>query len=138
MENNVQLPDEYDSIYNDLEPLWGVSPEDLQKIQAEWFEQEYRFSVVIGKENGQPLRILNNSMVEHKLEAHLDSILERIKFLEPVDNLLPDFKAVITPMDSPTSAANWEHKEILLEAARMGVCTLSLPTMYSLTHFLIL
>lgn len=125
MEHDVKLPDEYDSIHDDLEPFWGVSPEDLQKIQSDWFEREYRYSVIFGKENGQPLRILNNSMVEHKKEVHLESIMERLRFLEPVDDLLPDFKAIITPMDSPSSPAGWEHKQILLEAAKMGTCQLA-------------
>ncbi|KIM52545.1 hypothetical protein SCLCIDRAFT_60830, partial [Scleroderma citrinum Foug A] len=29
VEHNVQLPDEYDEIYYDLEPFWGVDPEDM-------------------------------------------------------------------------------------------------------------
>lgn len=33
--HKVQLPDEYDRIMQDIEPLWGYPPEYLQKRQAE-------------------------------------------------------------------------------------------------------
>ena len=35
VENNVQLPDEYDQIYNDLESFWGIEPSGLIQIQKE-------------------------------------------------------------------------------------------------------
>ena len=117
VKNDVKLPDEYDSIHHDLEPFWGVSPEDLQKIRDEWYEKEYRYTVLFGKENGQPLQILSNRMSEQKLDIHTESILERLRFLDPVDDLLPDFKAIITPSDSTSAPASWEHKAMLLEAA---------------------
>jgi hypothetical protein len=34
-ENDVKLPDEYDQIYNDIEPFWGIEPVDLIKIHGE-------------------------------------------------------------------------------------------------------
>lgn len=32
--HKVQLPDEYDRIHDDLEPLWGVDPTVLRSLQA--------------------------------------------------------------------------------------------------------
>jgi hypothetical protein len=34
-EDQVQLSDEYDQIYDDLEPYWGMNPTDLQLIQRD-------------------------------------------------------------------------------------------------------
>ena len=42
MEHKVQLPDEYDRIYHDIEPFWGVSPEELGKGQVEREKQVVR------------------------------------------------------------------------------------------------
>ena len=122
VENDVKLPDEYDSIYHDLEPFWGINPVDLRTILDDWYDKEYPYTVLFGKENGQPLQIFNNSMLEQKLEVHTESVMERLKILDPVDKYLPDFKAVISPMDSPTAAVVWEHKAMPLEAAQAGNC----------------
>lgn len=121
MEHNVKLPDEYDNIYADLEPFWGIHPSDLAHIQERWVSRKHHIVSIIGKREGGPLTVLNASSTRNEgLEGR---IKQKLQLLEPVQHLLPDFEATMDPMDNPATVARWEAKEMLLKAARSGTCT---------------
>ena len=43
--HNVQLPDEYDFLHQNLEIFWGVSPTLLEQRRREWAETPGTFSI---------------------------------------------------------------------------------------------
>ncbi|KAG6841033.1 hypothetical protein C0991_002495 [Blastosporella zonata] len=118
-DNNVQLPDEYDQIYRDLEPFWGYDPVDLQHIQN---EQEFHTdSFTLGLNDADELDVLRmsfasseNNYNSYNLLGGARSIME---ILKDVEKDLPRFRAVIWPHDSPALISDYDVKKMALDAA---------------------
>lgn len=125
-EHQVQLPDEYDQIYDDLEPYWGMNPTDLQGIQRDW--EAHADSYTVGKDaQDDPLVMLNytlpgNAGVKHELAEGAFQIME---LLEDVEKHIPPFRAVFSPHDNPNLPTDFELREMALDAAASGRCALS-------------
>ncbi|KAF8629521.1 hypothetical protein AX17_005647 [Amanita inopinata Kibby_2008] len=119
--HDVQLPDEYDQIYNDLEPFWGMDPNDLQVIQRDW--EGHADSYTIGKDNPEDsIKLVNytlpgNEKVRFDLAGGAFQIME---LLEEVEKSIPPFRAVFSPHDNPNLFTDYELKQMALEAARTG------------------
>ncbi|KAF9041387.1 glycosyl transferase family 90-domain-containing protein [Panaeolus papilionaceus] len=120
-ENGVLLPDEYDLIHNDLEPFWGISPEDLLEVQA---RQETIPDVFILEKNATHDTDFAGAaystpylVQERALLRGLDEILD---LLDPVENMLPHFRAIFSPHDNPNLLSDYNVKEMFLAAARQG------------------
>lgn len=58
--HNVQLPDEYDQIWSDLEPFWGMDPVDLNRLQLQ--HEGHIDSFTLGKNEGESIKLLNVSV----------------------------------------------------------------------------
>ncbi|KAG7440347.1 uncharacterized protein BT62DRAFT_1080961 [Guyanagaster necrorhizus] len=117
--NNVQLPDEYDQIYRDLEPYWGVNPVDLIRIVREWEGHEDSFT--FGKEEGHRAGLVNYTIRDSSTHDRVfDGTRMLSELLEDVDDFLPPFRAVFQPHDNPEHATDWELREKALEHARAG------------------
>ncbi|KII83965.1 glycosyltransferase family 90 protein [Plicaturopsis crispa FD-325 SS-3] len=116
-ENNVQLPDEYDQIYRDLEPFWGMDPRDLQRLVAE--REAHVDSYTIGKAAGSPIGFVNMTLPEdpEKRKALLSGAWGLLELLEDVQDFIPPFRAVFSPHDNPDLAIDYELKTMALEAA---------------------
>lgn len=120
-ENNVQLPDEYDFINRDLEPFWGVSPQDLLEIQQR--QEEVTDSFTIGKNLTHRTDLVkvayeNPEMLEQRnLLRGLNEILDLLK---PIEHLLPPFRAIFSPHDNPNLLTDYYVKKALLDAAKEG------------------
>lgn len=121
-EHNVQLPDEYDSIYHNIEPFWGVHPRDLQHIYQNWVDHADTKLLEFGKEEGQRLRIFKNDAPDDKREEFNDSVNLRIKLMEQVEQHIPPFRALISGWDNPNLLTDWELKAQALEAAATRTC----------------
>lgn len=121
-ENNVQLPDEYDFIHERLEPFWGVSPVDLRKILADWEDKSDVPVMVFGKADGKPIKILKNGMPEGDRAMFAEMLLDRIGLMLDIEEHLPDFRAVISPADTPNLLTDWELKQSALWAANEETC----------------
>lgn len=121
-ENNVQLPDEYDFIHERLKPFWGVRPADLREILNEWEDNSDVPVMVFGKVAGRPVRLLKNGMPDADKVMFADGLLERLELLRDIENDLPEFRAIISPADTPNLLTDWELKEAALEAAEKRKC----------------
>lgn len=128
--NKVQLPDEYDQIYQDLEPFWGIDPIQLQISQRKL--QQNKDTYTIGKLNqDDPVTILfqklpqdrEADMITHAAIPHLDLI-------EDVEQFIPPFQATFTPHDNPELVVDHLWKSTAIEAARNGT-GMSITTSYS-------
>ncbi|CAE6440521.1 unnamed protein product [Rhizoctonia solani] len=114
MAHNVQLLDEYDTIFHDLELLWGIDPVVLQKTQREWEKQDGMYTLV--SQNGKVF------VGSHTLGDMADELLhrpnEQVRILSQVAKWLPDFRATFTAHDGPYQFIDWELKEAALKAAK--------------------
>ncbi|KAF9004548.1 glycosyl transferase family 90-domain-containing protein [Cyathus striatus] len=119
-QNNVQLPDEYDQIYHDLEPFWGIDPVELQQIQSDWEAHEDSFT--IGKEADTLIGLLNYTSPENEQARFVlaKGAFEVMELLEDVEAYIPAFRAVFSPHDNPNLHADYELKERALKAAAEG------------------
>ncbi|PFH51587.1 glycosyltransferase family 90 protein [Amanita thiersii Skay4041] len=117
--HNVQLPDEYDQIYHDLEPYWGMDPRDLQTMQSDW--EAHADSYTLGKDKTEEsIKLVNftlpgNENVRYNLAG---GGLELIELLEDVEKYIPPFRAVFSPHDNPNLPTDYELKKMALEAAK--------------------
>ncbi|OJA20997.1 hypothetical protein AZE42_09122 [Rhizopogon vesiculosus] len=119
MEHEVQLPDEYDDIYRDLEPFWGIDPLDLQKTRE---ELEVKHEIVTVEKTDKSPRI---EVVDRRLppdsEERLTRIIQNILILlDDVEHSLPPFRAVFSPHDGPNMLSDYGVKSMALAAAANG------------------
>lgn len=123
MEHGVQLPDEYDQIFHDLEPFWGLEPSDLLEIQAE-LEKKVD-SYTIGKANGTSVDVLTYAFTEGRYNQLIAGSKKTLELLRDIQHLLPDFRMTISPHDGPNRLSDWGVKQATLEAAAAKTCTSS-------------
>lgn len=124
-ENNVQLPDEYDQIYHDLEPFWGINPKDLRDLQSEW--EGHKDSYTLGKTRGTPIGVVNFTLEDRdNLQYHLlNGAFELIALLNDVHKSIPPFRAVFSPHDNPNLHTDYELKSMALKAAAANKCRIN-------------
>lgn len=121
-ENKVQLPDEYDVINERLEPFWGVRPLDIRKIMADWEDHSDVPVMVFGKAAGKPIRIFKNGMPEAEAQTFAAGLRDRLNLLLDIEDELPEFRAIISPGDTPNLLGDYELLEEARQAARKGRC----------------
>ncbi|KAJ7632273.1 glycosyl transferase family 90-domain-containing protein [Roridomyces roridus] len=114
-EHNVQLPDEYDQIYRDLEPFWGIDPKDLDVMRSELEGKVDSYTV--GKNATGNLSILNYSLTPGAEDHLLIGARGMIRLLESVQHLLPAFRAVVSPQDPPNRLTDFFVYDAALQAA---------------------
>lgn len=122
VQNNVRLPDEYDQIWNDLEPLWGLDPIDLRQIQAEIEAKKDTFT--LGKTDFGTLSVVNSSLSDDRRKKFLSAADGIMDILKDVEHLIPEFRAVFSPHDNPNRLSDYDIKSITLEAAAARTCKL--------------
>lgn len=123
--HNVQLPDEYDQIYRDLEPFWGIDPVDLKLMQSQ--HESHLDSYTIGKDRiADPLSLLKVSFSYHgegtSDKAHRSQAWEMIDTLKEVQEFIPPFRAVFSPHDNPNLFTDWEVRTQMVKAAAVRKC----------------
>ncbi|KAG6861171.1 hypothetical protein C0995_002978 [Termitomyces sp. Mi166 len=117
-EHNVQLPDEYDQIYEDLEPFWGMDPRDLQRLQGEW--EGHSDSYTIGKTVDGPIMLVNVSLSSKSGHDLTGGSREVMELLKDVEHEIPPFRAVFSPHDNPNLPTDRELREMALKHAAEG------------------
>ncbi|KAG5353292.1 hypothetical protein C0989_008510 [Termitomyces sp. Mn162] len=118
--HNVQLPDEYDQIHQDLEHFWGMDPRDLQRLQSEW--EGHSDSYTIGKTVDGPIMLVNYSLPGNLTVNHdlAEGAYEVMELLMDVQDKIAPFRAVFSPHDNPNLPTDWELREIALKHAAKG------------------
>ncbi|THU98640.1 hypothetical protein K435DRAFT_818824 [Dendrothele bispora CBS 962.96] len=115
--HQVLLPDEYDMIYEDLEPFWGLDPMDLQQIHDE-LESKVD-SYTLGKEsNLDKIKVLRTSFHEG---ANYEQLIHGSKgildLLDDIQDELPPFRATFSPHDNPNRLNDYGVLSTVLQAA---------------------
>ncbi|KAJ3575468.1 hypothetical protein NP233_g1085 [Leucocoprinus birnbaumii] len=111
-EHSVQLPDEYDQIWLDLEPFWGMDPVELNGLRRE--HEAHSESFTIGKVDGGPLGVVNKSLTNPDLIRGAEHLLS---LLRSIEEHLPAFRAIMSPLDNPYGLVDYDVKHALLKAA---------------------
>ncbi|GJJ08524.1 hypothetical protein Clacol_002742 [Clathrus columnatus] len=118
---NVQLRDEYDSIHRQLQPLWGIRPEVLQRLQHD-AESQYD-SFTIGKiQDSSRIELLNDTLsgnVAYGKSGH-SRLQDLLAMLEEIQEWLPEFRATFNMHDIPRGQVSWEARYAAEVAAEKG------------------
>lgn len=116
MEHDVQLPDEYDQIFRDLEPFWGMEPSDLFSTQAELEAKTDSYTIGKATKNAS-VGILAYAFQDGRYDQLIAGSREILGFLKKIEHLLPEFRLTISPHDNPNRLSDWGVKQTLMEAA---------------------
>ena len=93
--HGVQLPDEYDQIYHNIEPFWGIRPADLRKLQAEHEAEMGTYTIGNGQGFG-PIEVVNTSLTSDAVHVADERSNDQLDVLDPVKQWLPPFRATFT------------------------------------------
>lgn len=119
MRHHILLPDEYDEIFEDIEPFMGINPQDLARNQQ---ELEMRDGVVtVEKTDAQPrLEIVHSTLPKDRERELQDTIRNIIAVVREVEHDLPPLRITFSPYDNPDMLSDWQIKTMALEAAANG------------------
>lgn len=93
--HNVQLPDEYDRIYRDLEPFWGISPSRLRILQSEYESEPGTYTLSNGNKGFERIQLAGSvSSSEEKILEERSQ--QQLDVLQPISQWLPPFRATFT------------------------------------------
>ncbi|KAG9309836.1 glycosyl transferase family 90-domain-containing protein [Chiua virens] len=116
--HHVQLPDEYDEIYQDIEPFWGIDPTELAHAQKEFETQSE--TVTVEKTDTLPrFKVVDTTLPPNRqdLLPGIENILELVREVE-LD--IPSIRLTFSPLDNPDMLSDWQIKSMALEAAANG------------------
>lgn len=122
---DVQLPDEYDQIYRDLEPYWGIDPEDLQEAQTAREGKCDTFT--IGKLAEDDTVSLLNMTIDDSRKQNIKNYMSwgvkpQLDMLKEVYQHIPPFRASFSTADGPSEVADWTWRSAAIAAAKRGTC----------------
>lgn len=123
--HQIQLPDEYDQIYKDIEPFWGVDPIQLQRLETSHEDDEHLH--VVEKKEGERKVVISRIDGMDTDTLNVDNIpkpaLDIITLVESIQEYLPPFRALFSSLDNPLLTANSKLREELLASAANDTCT---------------
>ncbi|KAG2070801.1 hypothetical protein BDR04DRAFT_579015 [Suillus decipiens] len=120
--HNVQLPDQYDEIYRDLEPYWGIDPLDFQKTreQLEALDQ----TVIVAKTDQSPvIEVVDYHLPQQNAKDCVGRVENVLRLLQDVQDFMPPFHAVFSPHDNPAMLSYYGIKSMALDAAAARLST---------------
>ncbi|KAK1229965.1 hypothetical protein PQX77_006959 [Marasmius sp. AFHP31] len=131
-ENNVQLLDEYDQIWRDVEVFWGFDTTALSISQDEYLQKSFVEEsgvYVIGKDNWEEtidiFTLTSNSTDPnnvHELSTSTYGGTTLIKLLRDagVEKHIPPFRIIMNPDDRPIIQRDWALGDRAVRSARIG------------------
>ncbi|KAF8126811.1 hypothetical protein EV363DRAFT_1524658 [Boletus edulis] len=118
VKHRVQLPDEYDEIFEDIEPFWGIDPHELARTQQEL--EQVNDVVTVQKTDANPQFEVVRSNLPSDRQQLRDGINNILAFVNEVEQDLPPMRMSISPFDNPEMFSSWQIKSMALEAAANG------------------
>ncbi|PVF92131.1 hypothetical protein CPB86DRAFT_718049 [Serendipita vermifera] len=116
--HNVQLPDEYDQIYRDLEPFWGMSSAHLKLLQGKYESEKPTYTISNGKSGFKQIRMESFALgSDDETDVLEGRFIQQLEMLEPVAQWLPPFRATFTYHDNPMILARHELRARAVGAA---------------------
>lgn len=127
VENDVQLPDEYDQIYHDLEPFYGMKPAHVMEQQELWENDNLVGSYTIAVED-QYVYLAGHTMKRGEEGIAKKRAENQIGLLREVQEWLPDLRATYTAHDVPFQYVGYDMKSEAMDLAAIGECTFLIST----------
>ncbi|KAF8656662.1 hypothetical protein AX16_002465 [Volvariella volvacea WC 439] len=125
-DHNVQLPDEYDQIFEDLEPFWGMPPWDVQRFAGDQERTENMITLGKTRFTGGRVQVL---LISGEDASYLDEIpksaLDIMDVLKDVEGELPEFRMALSPFDNPELVREYGLRKTLVDAAASKKVVLS-------------
>uniref|UniRef100_A0A8H7XUJ7 Glycosyl transferase CAP10 domain-containing protein n=1 Tax=Psilocybe cubensis TaxID=181762 RepID=A0A8H7XUJ7_PSICU len=115
VEHNVQLPDEYDQIFIDLEAFWGIEPKDLIEIRKEIESKKGTYT--IGKNETSQVEIVAHTFEEDQYPKLVNGTKDLMGLFRLFEDDLPPFRITMSPQDRPNLLSDYSIKAATLEAA---------------------
>jgi len=119
--HNVQLPDEYDRIYHDLEPFWGIHPIEVERLRVELASSHESYT--LGKtEQDSNVTLLTDTLPENTsaTKYHIVTAKKIAGMVDEVSKYIPPFRALFSPHDNPNRMTDWGLRTLAIEAAAAG------------------
>lgn len=114
-ENDVQLPDEYDQINEDLKIFRALSPRELAKRIEKAARQQDTFEITII--DGE----ISNRTTGALFDGAVDRVAGQVDLLNDFDiDWIPDMKAVYGLHDTPQGFIGWELRRDLIDRYEDG------------------
>ncbi|KAG8870069.1 Glycosyltransferase Family 90 domain containing protein [Tulasnella sp. 331] len=113
VEHDVQLPDEYDRINQDMSPFWGMKHGALQELQLELQDKMDTFT--IGIEDHMASVVDYNFQPGEYERSGTMRAFEQLDQLEALEKWLPDFNATFSMDDAPHQFIDYEMRMGLVE-----------------------
>lgn len=103
---SIIIEDMFDQIYHDIEPFWGLKPEDIRVRATEWHEQ---------------VTIRNGTATEHTKDK-VDGawLADWTSMLQNLDGLLPDVDMAFNNLDESRIMVPWEDINSYIEKANQA------------------
>ncbi|GLB39363.1 putative lipopolysaccharide-modifying enzyme [Lyophyllum shimeji] len=117
-EMEVQLPDEYDTIYRELEPFWGMDPKDLAELLA--IEETKPDSFTLAKNETHDTHLVTTAFSDPETweeRGLLRGMKEIRDLLDTVEPALPPFRAVFSPHGTANLLSDYNVRRACLDAA---------------------
>ena len=116
--HRVQLPDEYDEIFQDIEPFWGIDPRELARTQQELEIQDG--VVTVEKTHTHPLfEVVRSTLPEHR-QGLQNEVADILALVREVEHDIPPMRVTFSPFDNPEMFSDWRIKSMALQAAANG------------------
>ncbi|ESK83594.1 glycosyltransferase family 90 protein [Moniliophthora roreri MCA 2997] len=116
--NNVQLVDEYDQIWRDIEVIWGFGTDALNQSQQAFLENHAGDVYVLEKKSwNSPLEVSLGASKKMTLGGRL--VVEMLRDAG-VDAFIPPFKVIVNPDDRPIVQKDWALWNRAVNSARTG------------------
>lgn len=116
--HDVQLPDEYDEIYHDIQPYWGLDPEDIGKSVEEAETRDSMFTLAKTSSN-RGLEIVYSTFAGAD-DSFRERVAAVIDLTREFSSDLPPMRIPFYPHDTPTMHTDWRIKQMALDAAKRG------------------
>lgn len=114
------MPDEYDQIYHDLEPFWGLEPADLLETRSN-LEKKVD-SYTIGKTLTTNVSVVTYAFEEGRYDQLIKGSEQIVDLIQEIQDFLPPFRATFSPHDGPNRLSDYAVKSAALEAASVRTC----------------
>ncbi|KAJ7591707.1 glycosyltransferase family 90 protein [Mycena floridula] len=119
--HNIQLPDDYDSIHNDLQPFWAIRSEDLAKSLSDLESRSDHDSYTLGKNATSRVGVVHTAFGPGRYDDLIRPSARIIDLLRDVEEFLPPFRAVFSPHDMPRHLSDYSLKKAHLDAANSQI-----------------
>ncbi|KAI6118650.1 glycosyltransferase family 90 protein [Pisolithus croceorrhizus] len=110
IKHDVQLPDEYDEIYHDIQPYWGLDPADIAR--------DSMFTLAKMSSN-RGLEIVYSTFTGAD-DSFRERVTAIIDLTREFGSDLPPMRIPFYPHDTPTMHTDWRIKQMALDAAKRG------------------